>query len=594
MLHTFFRNMTLMISLVFITIKIKEFLVTNKNKRFLFLTSLAFINGLMAFLVMLTPIKIGGMLYDLRMVPLFISSYLGGWQPGLLTAIPLFGYRLYLGGPFVLNGIINGLVIIVVGSYFNQDIEDPNEPFALKKPIIIFALINTIILGAYLFGLDVEILFGLRIGLGLLVFSIISLASILLMINDANRQYTLKNKLKEQKIELKSEKEKLQKYLKVSPVIFMILDRDKEISLINNKGCQLFGYNQEEVLGKNFFEDFLSKDDRFRFEKLFEDMITDRHELVEQFECPIVDREGNVKNIVWTNTLLRDKHGKIEAMLTSGLDITEQKFLQSELDYNELQTEFFANLSHELRTPLNLIYSALQILKSSPKPNNQSQDQNLLGRYIDIIKVNVYRLLRLVDNIIDITKINSNHFNCKMEYCDIVGLMYEVIHSISEYIHNKDRKLFFDFKVKDKVIVCDPVQIKRIILNLLSNAIKFTEAGDEISVIMTESDNSINISIKDTGVGIPEDKQEIIFESFRQVDKSFRRHQEGSGLGLHIAKLLTELHNGKIRLNSKKDIGSEFIIQIPLDNRIDENQQNNYFREESINRAEIEFSDIYN
>ncbi|WP_207652902.1 AAA family ATPase [Anaeromicrobium sediminis] len=401
-------------------------------------------------------------------------------------------------------------------------------------------------------------------------------------------------KVKERTAQLKQERDKLEKYLHIAEVSFLVLDVEGKVALINRKGCELLGYSEEEVIGQKWHDKFIKEDNREEAKDSFKTLLNG--EQVEYCDRIIITKTGKERMVSFHNIVLRDQDGNVEGTLSCGVDVTEHKLLREQLEYNKLKLEFFANLSHELKTPLNLSFSALQMLNLYRNTSLSSNDNEKLEKYTNIIKQNNYRLLRLVNNLVDITKINSNSFDLNLQNHDIVDLIRRITYSVSDYIENKDRTLEFNSNVKSKVIVCDPFSIERIILNLLSNAVKFTDEGDEISVNIYDRQGSIIIVVKDTGIGIPESKQKMIFERFRQVDKSFTRNSEGSGIGLTIAKLLIGVHDGEITVESKVGEFTKFIIDLPI-RELEEKYicSNNYTtcEESLINRMDIEFSDVY-
>jgi signal transduction histidine kinase len=264
-------------------------------------------------------------------------------------------------------------------------------------------------------------------------------------------------------------------------------------------------------------------------------------------------------------------------------------------EYEMLRTAFFANLSHELRTPINVIFSAEQMIDHLSKDKEIKWTDENLGKYRKIIKQNCFRLIRMVSNLIDITKIDAGYFKIDMNNCDIVMIVEDITLSVAQYIESRNIELIFDTDIEEKVIACDPDKIERIVLNLLSNAIKYTPAGGQILVrIFMEADNLI-ISVKDTGVGVPEEMKFMIFDRFVQVDRTSSRRSEGSGIGLSIVKGLVELHGGSIYLESELGKGTEFIIELP-----DRKVNCDYIEEaavakeqQQIEKISIEFSDIY-
>lgn len=286
----------------------------------------------------------------------------------------------------------------------------------------------------------------------------------------------------------------------------------------------------------------------------------------------------------------------IKGIVLSLVDITNKKLLNETILSETLKTEFFTNLSHELKTPLNVILCTLQLLDTFTIGCEINDKERKFKKYSNIMKQNCYRQLRLVNNMIDITKLDAGFFELNLQNCNIVNIVESVTLSVAEYIKSKSIELIFDTDIEECIISCDPEKIERVILNLLSNSIKFTKPGGSMTVNMYDKGENIIISIKDTGIGIPNDKVDIIFDRFRQVDRSLTRNQEGSGIGLSIVKSLVELHGGNISVISEYGKGTEFIIMFPVIVIPKENDICELFEAESqerIERIHVEFSDIY-
>ncbi|PAB57754.1 PocR ligand-binding domain-containing protein [Anaeromicrobium sediminis] len=336
----------------------------------------------------------------------------------------------------------------------------------------------------------------------------------------------------------------------------------------------------------------------------------------------LIEKEGVVPLI--EEKYIRKKDGKVlelETVLTTipnneedlflevSRDISERRnleklnkkveektiLLEQTLEYDRLKTEFFSNISHELKTPINVIFSALQMTNSILREVKISDDENKIEKYLNIMKQNCFRLMRLINNLLDITKIDSGYFKIDLANCDIVNVVENITLSVVEYIESTGIEVIFDTYVEEKITACDPDNIERIMLNLLSNAVKFTNPGGKILVDMMDKGESIIISVKDTGIGIPEEKRAQIFGRFIQADKSLSRENEGSGIGLSLVKALVELYEGKIFVNSKVGQGSEFIIELPIKilSKDHEIEKNNYSEQTNIEKVNIEFSDIY-
>ncbi|MCM1988549.1 HAMP domain-containing histidine kinase [Oceanirhabdus seepicola] len=303
----------------------------------------------------------------------------------------------------------------------------------------------------------------------------------------------------------------------------------------------------------------------------------------------------NAHNLLLNEIL--DNHNYELKILKSKIDLekNEEKLKQVEA-YEQLRAEFFANISHELKTPLNVIFSAQQILEKNINQtlNTTTKDK----KYLKIIKQNCFRLIRLIGNLIDLTKIDSGYLNVTLSNNDIVRITEDITLSVATFIEDKNIELIFDTDIEEKEIACDPENIERIILNLLSNAVKFTPEYGKIFVTIKDNHDTISIKVKDTGIGIPLDIQDKIFDRFIQADKSINRNREGSGIGLSLVKSLVELHNGTITLKSSPNEGTEFDISLPCTiapkSDICENiTPQEYSYNEHIEKIFIEFSDIY-
>jgi signal transduction histidine kinase len=274
----------------------------------------------------------------------------------------------------------------------------------------------------------------------------------------------------------------------------------------------------------------------------------------------------------------------------------ENKRLLKEIrEYDQLKSEFIANISHEFRTPINVILGSLQLFELQNSPVQHLQKGEKADRYIKVMKQNCYRLVRLTNNLIDITKLETGFSEIDLHNHNIVQVIEDITQSVAEYVKIKDLELLFDTDTEEKIMAVDADKLERIMLNLLSNAVKFSNTGGRISVNFQSYTDTVKISVKDTGIGIPLDKCSIIFERFRQVDSSLSRNHEGSGIGLSLVKSLVELHGGKISVNSDFGKGSEFIIELPV--KIVDEQMNTTAKydtnQDHVHRIMMEFSDIY-
>lgn len=256
----------------------------------------------------------------------------------------------------------------------------------------------------------------------------------------------------------------------------------------------------------------------------------------------------------------------------------------------ELQENFMMNISHDLRSPLNVIMSANYMLECIQNRENIEYNNNKEKEYLDIIKRNTYKMLKLIDNLIDITRIENKYFKINKENIEVVNFIENTMGSIDKYAKKKDITLIFDTNKEECLIGVDPQALDRICINLISNAIKFSPTGSFIYVTLMIDDKNVKISILDNGIGISKEDQKKIFERFNQGSKKSK--YSGSGIGLDLVKSLVDLHGGSITLKSELNKGSNFTIILP--NRKLEKEEVKFKDErDRVQLLEIEFSDIY-
>lgn len=249
-----------------------------------------------------------------------------------------------------------------------------------------------------------------------------------------------------------------------------------------------------------------------------------------------------------------------------------KKQLDSAIEANNIRTSFFPNMVHELKMPLSIILGAAQLIENKLKigcqdekiTDGSSVSQNdYIQKKIAAIKCNCYRMMRLTRNLLDLARSEAGYLKLNPVNCDLDTLLEEIVQSVLPYAAEKQLDLQFN-KPRDRLVVAlDIEKTERIILNLLSNAIKFTNPGGSIIVSAYTADGRVFISVKDTGVGIPAEKQNDIFSLYSQAGLHSCAEKEGHGIGLYLVKTFVELHKGNIKLISEVGRGSEFIIDLP-------------------------------
>jgi PAS domain S-box-containing protein len=271
-----------------------------------------------------------------------------------------------------------------------------------------------------------------------------------------------------------------------------------------------------------------------------------------------VSKSGEADRWIWSRFVpILNQQGDTEKLIGVLSDITKDKEFEEELQH--FKNELLADLSHDLRTPITVILSALQVL-SMQLGQLDEKTRTTWEKYLTLISKNGNRLLKFVNNLIDLHKLEKGQLRYIPQRADIVSFVEDICHSVLPYTESKHLDLIFDTDEEVKYLSFDPTHMERIILNLLSNAIKFSKPGGTIEVTIACSD-VVQIHVKDRGMGIPDEQLESIFFRFRQAHNDGKK--EGSGIGLSIVNSLVELHGGKITVQSKLGEGSEFIITLP-------------------------------
>lgn len=355
------------------------------------------------------------------------------------------------------------------------------------------------------------------------------------------------------------------------------------------------GWSEKELLNFNILDLIHEKD-----KDNFMNILISSDEEVKTVENMIRCKNNTYKCFRWSIKLIKERETFAFTIRDITKDVEEQekrKQLEEAVALESIKNEFFANMSHEFKTPLNIILGTMQLITKNYSDNNIVCNNNFdLDKYLKLIKQNSYRLLRLVNNLIDMTRIDNGYYEIKLTNHDIVKVVEDITLSVAQYIEGNGINLVFDTNYEEYIVACDPEKIERILLNLLSNSIKYTKQGGYIYVNLNIDKHNINISVKDNGEGIVEEKLPIIFNRFVQGNHILARPCEGSGIGLSLVKSLVEMHNGNINVESKVGVGTEFKFDIP-NKKIDGNECKNIIasttESNKIEKCNIEFSDIY-
>lgn len=376
--------------------------------------------------------------------------------------------------------------------------------------------------------------------------------------------------------------------------IIFTTDSCGKIVYVNKSATEKLGFSKEELIGINY-KSIIENQEKYLLNN------KDKNIVFNKYKCKC--KNGQILNTESVITKILDDNNVILGKVIVARDSSiKEKIEKINMKYvaiketENLRNQFFANITHEFKTPINIIYSCMQLLDAKKEQSYLALLESY-EKYKGNIKQNCNRMLRLVNNLVDISKIDSGFVNLEFANNDIVNLVENIVLSVAPYVENNNINITFDTFVEEIEIKCDADSIERIILNLLSNAIKFTDENGSILVEMDSDDEWVIIKVRDNGIGIPDKFKEIIFDRFVQGDKSLNRKKEGSGIGLALVKSLVEFHNGTIEVNKEYRDGSEFILKLPnvkIPIKEEENKRIVDINDKKlIEKIDIEFSDIY-
>ncbi|MBU1115617.1 MAG: response regulator [Bacteroidetes bacterium] len=357
------------------------------------------------------------------------------------------------------------------------------------------------------------------------------------------------------------------------PVPIWRANTEGNFNYFNNTWLEITGKNLSQEIHFGLVER-IHEEDRDDFIALFHSAFQKRERFDSEFR--ILNKENNYSWIYAVGTPFNDLHKKFGGFLFAGIDMTKRKVLEKELRTaitkveiaSKAKSDFIANMSHEIRTPLNGIIGLTELLFETKLSMVQKE-------YLEMVKHSSDVLLNLLNNLLNQSKLEAGKEIIKETEFILSEIVDDIWNPIAAQASTKklttNKKYNFNI---DRIILADKIKIQQIISNLLSNAVKFTEKGSielsitsESEVEYSDKDSrlfNLHIVVKDTGIGIPKDQHERIFDTFTQVDSSYTKKYAGVGLGLCIVKTLVQLFNGKIWIESEPGVGSEFHVILVL------------------------------
>jgi PAS domain S-box-containing protein len=342
---------------------------------------------------------------------------------------------------------------------------------------------------------------------------------------------------------------------------------------VSPASLKVWGYTPEELVGRQYIT-LVAPEDIDKTSRASGEIRAGK--ALTNFENRYRHKDGHLVDVLWSASWSESE----QLTFCVARDITDRKRVENALhqamqdaeEANRAKSQFLANMSHELRTPLNAIIGFSEMLQDQIFGDLNTKQAKHVGN----ILTSGRHLLQLINDILDLAKIESGRANLEYAEFDVATMIGGVAGIVSALAVKKNIALTTEVRDALPPIVADEAKIKQIVYNLLSNAVKFTPEGGSVSVSASLNPSSENrqvdricICVADTGIGIPPDAQKRIFEEFEQVDSSYARTQQGTGLGLALTRKLVEMHGGRIRIESEgvEGKGSVFTVDIPVDAR---------------------------
>jgi PAS domain S-box-containing protein len=378
------------------------------------------------------------------------------------------------------------------------------------------------------------------------------------------------------RIQMRAER-RFRDLLEAAPNGIIEVDREGRILMLNVAMEKMFGYSREELLGQSV--EILVPEEQRTAHTAHREFYWNHPVIrpmgsglslfgrrkdgsifpVEISLSPVVSDDGLcVTAIIQDITERKQSEERLQALqkqYTSELELRNREIEQA----NRLKSEFLANMSHELRTPLHTVIGFAELLAEETKgPLNEHQK-----RFVSHIHKDAQHLLSLINEVLDISKIEAGKLQLHREGLDLGSVLEEALSSIRPQAAAKSIEVESDIPLPVSVDG-DRTRVKQILFNLLSNAVKFTAGGGHVRVDVGSSEGFAQVSVSDTGIGIPAAEHDSIFDKFHQVGATTGGTREGTGLGLPITKRLVEEHGGRIWLESEPGKGSRFTFTLPL------------------------------
>jgi PAS domain S-box-containing protein len=349
--------------------------------------------------------------------------------------------------------------------------------------------------------------------------------------------------------------------------MLVVINADQNVSLINRKGSQILGYNESEVIGKNWFDSFIPPETKELVKTTFSKLMNGKIDETKYFENEIVTKSGEKRFIAWHNTLLQDYNNRITGTLSSGEDITDrrnaelatQKYMLELKELNAQKDRLFSIISHDLRSPFTGLLGYSEMLVD----DFDEMERDEIKTHIAAIKEISENIFVHLSNLLEWSRLQRGKIKINPEKLALNTIIKDIVELMMPNAGKKEISLITE--VDENIFVnADQSMLNSILQNLISNAIKFTYEKGTIRIRANIKNDFVEIIVADSGIGMTDEEINKVFKIDASYTTKGTAGEIGTGLGLVICKEMVEKQGGKINIESEKDKGSQFKFTLPI------------------------------
>jgi PAS domain S-box-containing protein len=553
------NNITLLVSLTVIySFIIRHFDI--KSKRYQLLSGLLF--GAVAVIGMMSAVTVSpGIVFDGRSIVLAVAGLIGGPITAAVAVLIALAYRINMGGAGMIMGVLVIVESALIGTlvfYLRKRYRQASQWYSYLATGILVHLVMLALTAFLPESTRMSVLPQIFLPV-ILIYPLAMLLMVLLFRSQESQRQLV--------AQLAESEEKFRLLITNQSDLVVKVDSEGRLTFVNPAYCDMFGIKEEDLLGKEFLP-LVHEDDRELTQEAMKLLHSPPYTI--SLEQRALTRHG-WRWFSWVDTAVLDDDMSIKEIIGVGRDISERKAAEKEIiearlkaeEGDRLKTAFLNNLSHEIRTPLNAIVGFSELVSSTELPMADRQ------QFSAIIHRSSSQLLALIDDILDMASIEAGEVRLNIKETNVSKIIEHVCHQFSFKAARNGVTLKADLLAEGQypLLKTDETKLIQILTNLTGNAIKFTKNGTVI-ISCRETEGEFLFTVRDTGIGIPAEAHDYIFERFRQAETLESKEYGGTGLGLSISRSYVELLGGRIWVESEEGKGSAFHFTVPVSREV--------------------------